>query len=230
MRYLGGKARIAKKLLPVLQAFRDDRPWIEPFIGGANLFHLVPGRKVGADTHPYLIALLQAVRDGWEPPRVVTREEYTHIRDNRDLYRPELVGFVGFCCSFGGMWFSSYATDTRGDDYAGNGRNSLLKQARGLQGADILCCDYRDVPITEPSFIYCDPPYASTAGYSTGGFSHAEFWDWCRARVANGHTVAVSEYAAPDDWPCVAPQQLPDAEQRGQVRHATSRAAVPSDG
>lgn len=202
MQYLGGKARIAKKLLPILQVLRGDRLWVEPFVGGANMFHLVPGPKVGADAHEYVIALLTAVRDGWTPPTEITEDQYRDMKARPTAYPPHLVGFAGFCCSFAGKWFGSYARDRAGQKYALCGHNTLRKQALGLRGSVLLNCSYDEVPLIAPSFIYCDPPYAGTARYRDA-FDSERFWDWCRARRAEGHVVAVSEYNAPADFLCV---------------------------
>ena len=51
--------------------------------------------------------------------------------------------------------------------------------------------------------IYCDPPYQGTTKYATKGFDHEDFWQWCREMKAQGHTIFISEYNAPDDFKCV---------------------------
>ena len=52
-----------------------------------------------------------------------------------------------------------------------------------------------------PQVVYCDPPYASTAGYaSAGSFNSAEFWEAAQKLVSAGHHVYVSEYTAPEPW------------------------------
>lgn len=56
--------------------------------------------------------------------------------------------------------------------------------------------------IPEGSLIYCDPPYAGTAGYYIK-FNHDEFWGWCREKRKEGHTVFISEYDAPQDFICL---------------------------
>lgn len=66
MQYLGGKFRLVKKLLPVMLAEKTaDQCWVEPFVGGANVFTRIRGDKIGSDSHKYLISLLKAVQQGW---------------------------------------------------------------------------------------------------------------------------------------------------------------------
>lgn len=47
--------------------------------------------------------------------------------------------------------------------------------------------------------IYCDPPYAGTTAYSSGGFDSAAFWQKCRD-LSEENLVFISEYAAPPDF------------------------------
>ena len=61
MQYMGGKAKIARR---VVEAILNDTPerdrWFEPFVGGGNVMeHAAPhfGRSVGMDAHPDLIML-----------------------------------------------------------------------------------------------------------------------------------------------------------------------------
>ena len=61
---------------------------------------------------------------------------------------------------------------------------------------------FDDLLVAEsPQVIYCDPPYASTAGYANAGsFNSAQFWEASQKLVAAGHHIYVSEYAAPEPW------------------------------
>lgn len=203
MKYMGSKRRFVKDLLPImLESRKEGQYWVEPFVGGANMIQHVDGNRIGSDVHEYLIALLSAVRDGWEPPTDVSEEMHRDVRINKDKYPPELVGFVGYCCSFGGKWFRGYARDKEGRNYALEGHSNLLKQAPFLKGIDFRCCSYQDLVIPPRSLIYCDPPYDEFAKYRDK-FNHPVFWQWCRDKVNEGHTVFVSENKAPDDFICV---------------------------
>lgn len=203
MVYMGSKRRFVKDLLPIMLSCRKEgQYWVEPFVGGANMIQHVNGNRIGSDVHEYLIALLSAVRDGWEPPTDVSEEMHKDVRINKQNYSPELVGFVGYCCSFGGKWFRGYARNKRGENFALNGHNNLLKQAPFLKGIDFRCCSYQDLVIPPNSLIYCDPPYEGFTGYRDK-FNHPIFWQWCRDKVNEGHTVFVSENKAPDDFICI---------------------------
>ena len=50
----------------------------------------------------------------------------------------------------------------------------------------------------------CDPPYASTAGYRSGGFDHDKFYEWALAQKG---LVLISEYEMPDSFYLVARYQ-----------------------
>ena len=203
MQYMGSKDKIAKYILPImLKERKPDQWWVEPFVGGANMINKVRGKRIGNDSHEYLIALLEAIRDGYVPPTDVSRELYCAIKYKQQDYPKELVGFVGFLCSFGGKWWGGYAFNKKGDNYAERGSRCLVKQAKNLDGVLFKSGSYLDLEIPDNSFIYCDPPYANTCKYKDD-FNHDVFWDWCRAKARGGNTVFVSEYTAPDDFVCV---------------------------
>jgi DNA adenine methylase len=210
MKYMGSKNRHAKEILPLMLAGRGDsweRAWVEPFVGGCNMIDKVHGFRIANDTHPHLIALWKAVERGWEPPSVVSEEQYTQARLlSKTVEADSLIGFIGFGCSYSGKWFGGYA---RGNDAEGNPRNyaaesarNILKQAAGIHGVNFHCGDYRATPIPDRSTVYCDPPYMGTTGYK-GDIDHAEFWSWCDDLHNAGHRVFVSEYAAPEGWECI---------------------------
>jgi DNA adenine methylase len=55
--------------------------------------------------------------------------------------------------------------------------------------------------------IYCDPPYEGTTKYKDG-FSHTEFWEWCRTKAKEGHQVFISEYNAPNDFKSIYSKEV----------------------
>lgn len=200
---MGSKNRISKHILPILlQNRQENQPYIEPFVGGANMIDKVNGRRIGNDSHPYLISMWQALQRGWIPPENVSKELYYQIKNNTSNYEPSLVGFVGFLCSFGGKWWGGYAANSKGDNYAARGSRQLLKQIENLKGVTFTNNNYYDIPITEKSIIYCDPPYQGTTEYKNK-FDHNQFWDWVRLMSKDGHQVFVSEYTAPQDFQCI---------------------------
>lgn len=202
MQYMGSKNKLAKRLLPIILEGNKDKPWVEPFVGGANMIDKVPNTtRIGADTNSYLIAMWQALQAGWIPPFSLTREAYKEIQTNKNAHPAELVAFVGFLCSFGGKWFGGYAANSKGENYAARGARCLLKQLPSIQSVDFVNCSYDTLVIPENSVIYCDPPYAGTTKYKDT-FDHDSFWSWVRG-LSNEHSVWVSEYTAPDDFEAV---------------------------
>lgn len=202
MKYMGSKARLASKILPIVLADRDGL-YVEPFVGGANTFHLVDGPKWGNDANADVVAMLQAVGNGWVPPSDISEDEYAKLRyDNAD---PKLRGFVGIGCSYSGKFFGGYArgNDSRGipRNCARESRDNVLRQAKGLSGARWTALPYWEMDIPRGSTVYCDPPYANTTGYKSE-FDSDKFWDWATV-LSQTCNVFVSEFVAPRDWRCV---------------------------
>lgn len=201
MQYLGGKARIAKHIVPFMEMFyrRDHEFWVEPFMGACNTLALASGPKIGNDIDPDLVGLFKALQQGFDPPREVTEEEYYKAKNNPELYPVEVRGFLAFACSFGGKKWGSFAHNTKGENFAQQAANSLSRKMQGLMQASFTAGQYFDLDIPPQSFIYCDPPYLNTARYRQG-IDHESFWEWCRLKSREGHTVLVSEYTAPSDF------------------------------
>ena len=203
MQYMGGKSRISKQIAEILNSSIDkNKPFVSLFCGSCAIESKVQADvKILNDKHPYLIAMWQALQNGWMPPDVVTKEEYYRVKANIDE-NPALTGFVGFGCSFGGKWWGGYAKDKRGDDYCGQAKRGLLKDLVGIQSATFTCLDYHDVEIPDGAVVYCDPPYVNTTGYTVGQFDTNEFWDYMR-QLSNRCDVYISEESAPDDFECI---------------------------
>lgn len=103
MRYMGSKSGFAKVLLKQITPYRKNGQWwVEPFCGSCSVTQYVAGNRIASDNHPYLIAMWKALQNGWIPPFHVSKDEYIHIKSNKDDYPPELVAFVGFGCDYGG--------------------------------------------------------------------------------------------------------------------------------
>ena len=81
-----------------------------------------------------------------------------------------------------------------------------LESLESLEQLVISRRDYRDLYIPDGSVVYCDPPYASTAGYDAT-FDHRVFYSWCRA-VAKRFPLFISEYWMPSDFRCIAEYEV----------------------
>ena len=198
MQYLGGKARISKPLSHFLTAEVErtkSTAFVDLFCGACNVVSKIPDDipRYANDKHPYLIAMWEALQQGWEPPSEVSEQEYRRLKADPDS-DPALAGFVGFGCSFAGRWFEGYARS--GDkNFAAMAKRSIAKKMATLQDVTYECCDYTDVVLPHGALAYCDIPYKDTKPYCSkllGKFDHDRFWAW--AEVQN-NPVYVSEYA-----------------------------------
>lgn len=201
MMYLGGKARIAKDIVSVLNEYRKpNQLFVEPFVGAANIISRMNGERHAYDNHRELIELYRALQSGWIPPSELTEQESNALKtEEKELH---LKAFAGFGCSFGGKYFGGYARNNRGRNYCGDAKRTLLRAIAKMQNVKFGCKDYRDIEYNN-ALIYCDPPYEKTTKYTTGSFDSNTFWQWCRDMQARGNTVIVSEYKAPDDFECI---------------------------
>lgn len=210
------------------QSYRPGQVYLEPFCGGAwvtveTYWFLRKGLRLATDASQDLILLWQALQKGWEPPDQVPRELYQELRHAQPS---ALRGFVGFGCSWGGVFFGGYAQDSpqfRGTaterDFVRGAKDSLLRKVPYLQDVVFEHRDYRD---HEPKdcLIYCDPPYRGTRQYPhIGDFNSTAFWRIMR-EWATVNTVFISEYEAPDDFIPVwrVPVKLQIAEDRKDSR------------
>jgi DNA adenine methylase len=199
MRYLGGKCRIAKEIAAVILAREPSRgAFIDAFVGGAAISAVLAPHFLFAmanDAHPDLIEMYRALQMGWVPPGEVSEQEYGALKHSPVS---ALRGFVGFGCSFAGKWFGGYARGS--GDYAAATKRAVLRDIAKMGGVVFTQGSYLELRPPPGSVVYCDPPYASTTGYSVGAFDSALFWSTLRGWRTSGARVYVSEYSAPQDW------------------------------
>ena len=209
---MGSKNRIAKEILPIMLNEREERVWVEPFVGGANMIDKVQGQRIGADINPYLIDALIAIRDSVDDlPKNnhdFTESDYKQLRKNDDY---KYKGYAGFAFSYGGKWLGGWSrtdkTSIKQRDYVAESYRNAVNQSPLLQGIELITKNYLDLEIPENSLIYCDPPYEGATKYKDD-FNHSEFWQWCRNMASKGHIVFISEYKAPDDFECVWEKEI----------------------
>ena len=71
MRYLGGKARLRDQIVPIINGI-DANIYLEPFCGACWVGELVNKRtRIFSDANKYLIAMWQAIQNGWVTTRYV---------------------------------------------------------------------------------------------------------------------------------------------------------------
>jgi DNA adenine methylase len=224
VRYVGGKARIAKwirdHVLAVADEYRGMRlTYVEPFVGsGAVLEQVIRARRferyIANDIQPDLIRMWYALsREGWQPPEYVEQEIYKELQSSN--VPSALRGYAGFACSYGGKFFGGreyrakrtapYSSDEWDGSPGGGGqdteRRGVLRAARYFSRVEFKNTDYQNLTIPPGSIIYCDPPYAGTTGYDCGTFDHTRFWYTADTWIQNGAIVFVSEYDGP--WPVI---------------------------
>ena len=234
MKYMGSKARIAKHILPIILKDRKEGQWyVEPFVGGANMIDKVDGNRIGADSNNAVIDALTFIRDCDTPK---TNSDYTESRymiaadmarsglkiENIDSYA--LIAF-----SFGAKWIGGWSRGKNGNgedrDYVAEQHRASARQKGLLNGVHLISKSYDELDIPPQSIIYCDPLYAGTTKYKDD-FDHDKFWQWCREKCAEGHSVFISEYNAPDDFVCVWSGDLAVSVQRSGTKKATERLFV----
>lgn len=213
--YLGGKRVVASRLVNAInsEVGATTTCW-EPFVGAGHMTeHLAKTRRgIASDVHPALMSMWLALRSGWRPPGTISREQWIAAQALPDT--DPLKAFAGFGCSFGGMYFGFYAAavykvDTRWKpsrqrsydlvlrNYASEARRGLVRIVLATRHWQFEQGSFFErKPEQMNGFIYADPPYAGTESYSTGEFSHEQFWERCR-EWAVYLPVLVSEYTCP---------------------------------
>ena len=148
IQYLGGKARLAKRIVEIVDNGRaDGEPLWDLCCGSGRVVSAASARglRYGVDVVPSLVRLLCDVRDGvFVPPTEVTREQYAELKtraaDDVTCDDP-LLAFAGFGLAFAGQWFSGYATNKRGDDYLGAATRNCQRMRPKLRGVEFVCAD-----------------------------------------------------------------------------------------
>ncbi len=220
MKYMGSKSKIAKSLLALMLKNRTaNQVFVEPFVGGCNVIDKVGGGRIGCDNNKYLIAMYKYLQNNPAPAFDQSKQHYDEVRqafknNDKSKFEDWYIGYVGFMASANGRFFdggySGKSSTKIGTvrDYIDESIRGLDKQIPNLKDVDFICCDYKELVIPPNSIVYCDPPYANSKNYSTGGFNSDEFWEWCRGMVTQGHKIFVSEYDAPPDFKEVWSQEV----------------------
>ncbi len=218
MKYMGSKARFTKEILPIILKDRKTEQWyVEPFAGGMNVICEVKGNRLANDKNHHLIEMWKWVVNNGVPIKSdeITKELYDFARDiyngrEEKTLSDAIVGWIGWMGSANGRFFDggySGKSNTKIGtvrDYIKEAISNIEKQLPKMIGVQFESKDYTELEIPANSIIYCDIPYQGTKQYSTSkDFNHSNFWNWCREKAKQGHTIFVSEYNAPTDFECV---------------------------
>ena len=224
MVYQGSKAKLAKDIVPIIQKYIDSYHidnYLEPFVGGANVIDKIHARhKIGCDINPYLIALLNYMKDDprlLEAPEDCDFEHYKSVRNEYNkrkkgeyyIYNDWYLGLIGYCASYGGRFFDGgYGRDKTGKRNIYKERLKVIKeQAVQSKFYETVFKELSYEEITpdnvQDTVIYCDPPYRNTKTYvGNNSFDYDKFYDWCRA-MSKKNIMIISEYWMPDDFKCI---------------------------
>ena len=137
---------------------QPNQTYLEPFVGGGWVLQEMGGdyQRIASDGNVALIAMYQALQNGWVPPDFVSEAEYHHFRSKKDVSDP-MTAFCGFGCSFAGKWWRGYARSAGKSCYAATSKRSLLKQLPSIMDVQFVACDYR-THTPNNALVYCDPP------------------------------------------------------------------------
>ena len=212
MKYLGGKHGIGKLIANFISnkcSSDDVNGYLEPFCGSLGVFkHMTDkGYKkyTASDKQSDLIQLWKNLQNNaLHIPKNISEDEYNKLKTAPSPNALKAV--AGFGLSFGGKYFAGYA-----QKWAGNSGRNFLNEFKSSIEKIKPTISKNNVVFYNKSYsdfnphnmlIYCDPPYKSTQGYSTGNFDHALFWDTMR-KWSKDNCVFISEESAPSDFKVV---------------------------
>lgn len=221
LKWAGGKRRIVKHLVPIMNKYKFNR-YYEPFFGGGALFFATqPDHSIISDTNDELINCYTFVRD--YPELVIqqlktmpnTEEDYYRIRSERpsdDLTRAARVIYLT-TLSFNGI----YRLNLKGEFNVPYGykvhlnpvdEGRIMAVSRALRNAQILCSDFEEVVenAQKGDLIYFDPPYTIIQGngfvkYNSNVFTWQDqerLAKTARRLVKRGCNVIISNADAPE--------------------------------
>jgi len=213
---MGSKAKLVGDLTPILTHNRESRPFVDLFCGGCSIAQNVGGVVTANDNNKFLIAMFKGLQLNEERPHRIDRGLYDKARDEyrgrvKQTLSDFLIGWIGWMGSYNGRFFDGgYAGhNVNGRDYISEQIRNTERQVVLIKDIEFTCLDYREFQFTSPSVIYCDIPYQGTKQYdSSKEFNHHTFWQWCRSKKDDGHTVYISEYTAPEDFHCIWSKQV----------------------
>ena len=183
--------------------------YFEPFCGmlGVGIHFAKAGRYMLAnDKNTDLILLLDAIKNGWVPPKSCSKTKYEQYKNNTE--HSKLRGFYGFACAYSGIFYAGYRVRYKSRNFFDTFRSSLIQMKPYMSNVIFRNVDYSDF---EPRgmTIYCDPPYMGNK-FRTHHFTEFDFdtfWNTVR-EWSKYNLVFVSEYMAPPDFRCVWQKKL----------------------
>lgn len=204
MQYQGGKAKSAKKFAPILfQSLQSSNfDYFEPFVGGLNILPQLhglgfEGQAWLSDANSALIAIWQAVKNGWEPPDNISKADYENAKLLPDSDPSK--AFILIAQSYGGKWAGGYAKNHQKQNYTNCAIKGIAKKRKCLHLATFANADFMTIPPRGGYVLYLDPPYQGTLGYPGANvrFDTAAFLQHALQFKQAGSHVFISEYDLP---------------------------------
>lgn len=211
MKYMGGKNRIANKILPIILKDRKaEQYYVELFAGGCNVIDKVKGNRLASDKNEYLMEMWYELTEGKTFIEEIPKELYDKARtefnnSTTNQFSLAEIGWIGFMASYNGRFFDGgYNGNYKKRNYTKESINNIKKQIDLMKGVSFSSGNYNEIIIPDNSILYCDIPYKGTKQYLTSKeFNHDFFWKWCVEMTEKGHKVFISEYKAPNNFKCV---------------------------
>lgn len=220
MNYLGGKKRLSKHIVPIIETameINNITNYAELFVGGNNIITDLTIKGITIQLNDYnsdLMHLWGSIKNGWLPTDewkstssndyyTIGENIYNEIKKGNSNFTQQFNTFFMFQCSFGGMYKKGFARNKRKDDLYTSGIKRTVAKQQKMQQYDckLTSLSYCDVVIDKKTLLYLDPPYKNTVEYkNANNFNHEQFWDYCREMVEKGHIVLISELKAPKDF------------------------------
>lgn len=239
MHYQGGKRRIGAELVSIITSEHNTRRVVEPFLGGGGfLIRLLEsgfdGEVFCGDIDPNITAMMKAVAQGYLPPRVViTESEWDTVMTDARFESTAIKGFIRFASMFmarpKNFRYRYLITEGKGKNNWERASEQVARLGHLMMNTNasitVVGGSYEDYEkfITTRTAVYCDPPYAGTAGYGVD-FDHSAFWErmecWDALRDVK---VFVSEYSAPNSWKPLWERNITSPMAHMGNRNATTR-------
>lgn len=109
MWYVGGKIRLSKEIVPILQEFINKNnitTFVDICCGGCNIIDKIEcENKIANDINEYLIKMRKNLDKVDISKLNITKEHYEEVKNNKNKYPKWYVGLVGFHYSYGGKFF-----------------------------------------------------------------------------------------------------------------------------
>jgi DNA adenine methylase len=212
MKYVGGKHGIGKRIAHFLVNqcnAASVNGYLEPFCGSLGVFKHMTDKEyknyIASDKQADLIEMWKKLqKNTLHIPKNISEEEYNRLKNAKSPNAMKAV--AGFGLSFGGKYFAGYSqkwAGKSGRNFLNEFKNSIEKIKPTIQKKNVVFYNKSYTDFTPHNMlIYCDPPYKSTQGYSTGDFDHELFWDTMR-KWSKDNCVFISEESAPSDFKVV---------------------------